>query len=71
MEHCYTGASPEVLEHEAAAAEPEFAIIAAALEKGPHLPEVSEPQEPPVGLGAMGVEKIFGHSEQGENKCSS
>ena len=50
------------------AAEPEFAIVAVGLEKGPHLPKVSEPQEPPVGLGAEGVEKIFGHPEQGENR---
>ena len=70
-EHYYSEASLEELEHEVAAAEPEFVIVAAGLEKGPHLPEVSEPQEPPVGLGAVGVEKIFGHSEQGENRCSS
>ena len=56
-------ASSEVLEHEAAAAEPEFAIVAVGLEKGPHLPEVSEPQEPSVGLEAEGVEKIFRHFE--------
>ena len=70
-ERCCTMASPEVLGHEVVAAEPKFAIVAAGLEKGLHLPEVSEPQEPPVGLGAVGVEKIFGHSEQGENRCSS
>ena len=69
-EHCYTGASSEVLGHEAEATEPGFAIVAAGLEKGPHLPEVSEPQEPPVDLEVMGVEKIFVHSEQGENRCS-
>ena len=69
-EHCYTVASPEELEHEVVAAEPKFVIVAAGLEKGLHLPEVSEPQEL-AGLGAMGVEKIFGHSEQGENRCSS
>ena len=51
-------------------AEPEFTIVAAGLDKGPHLPEVSEPQEPSVGLGAVGVEKMFGRSEQGENRCS-
>ena len=45
-------------------------VVAAELEKGPHLPEVSEPQEPPVGLEAEGVKKIFGHFEQGENRCS-
>ena len=50
-------ASPEELGHEVAAAEPEFAIVAAGLEKGPHLPEVLEPQEPSVGLEAVGVEK--------------
>ena len=69
--HCCIGASPGEVELEVEAAEPGFAIVAAGLEKGPHLPEVSEPQEPPVGLGAMGVEKIFGHSEQGENRCAS
>ena len=70
-EHCCTEASPEELEHEVAAAKPKFVIVTAGLEKGPHLPEVSEPQEPPVGLGAVRVEKTFGHSEQGENRCSS
>ena len=60
-----------MLGHEVAAAEPEFVIVAAGLEKGPHLPEVSEPQEPLVGLEAVGVEKTFGHPEQGENRCSS
>ena len=39
-EHCYTGALPEVLKHEVAVAEPEFVIVAAGLERGPHLPEV-------------------------------
>ena len=52
------------------AAEPEFAIVVARLEKGPHLPEVSGPQELPVGLKVEGVEKIFGHFEQDENRCS-
>ena len=61
-EYCYTVASPEELEHEVTVAEPEFAIVAAGLEKGSHLPEVSKPQEPPVGLGVVGVEKTFGHS---------
>ena len=70
-EHCCTKASPEVVEHEVVATEPEFVIVAAGLEKGLHLPEVSEPQELPVGLGAVGVEKTFGHLEQGENRCSS
>ena len=51
-EHCCTGASPEEFELEVAAAELEFAIMVVGLEKGPHLPEVLEPQEPPVGLGA-------------------
>ena len=69
-EHCYIAASPEELEHEAAAVEPEFAIVVAGLEKDLHLPEVSEPQEPPVGLEAEGVEKIFAHFEHGENRCS-
>ena len=69
-EHCYISASLEELGHEVVAAEPEFAIMMAELEKGPHLPEVSEPQESPIGLGAEGVEKIFGHSEQDENRCS-
>ena len=64
-------ASPEVLGHEVVVAELEFVIMAAKLEKGPHFPEVSEPQEPPVGLGAVVVEKTFGHPEQGENRCSS
>ena len=59
-EHCYTGASPEVLGHEATGAESEFVIVAAGLEKRPHLPEVSEPQEPPVGLGAVGVRRLLG-----------
>ena len=54
---------PEELEHEVAAAEPEFEIMVVRLEKGPHLPEVSKPQEPSIGLEAVGVEKIFGHSE--------
>ena len=70
VEHCYTAASSEVLRHEVVATKPEFVIMAAGLEKGPHLPEVSGPQEPSVGLGAVGVEKIFGHSEQGETKRS-
>ena len=63
VEHCCTEASPEELEHEVVAAEPKFVIMAAGLEKGPHLPEVSEPQELTVGLGAVGVERIFGHFE--------
>ena len=42
--------------------------MAAGLEKGLHLPKVLEPQGPPVGLEAMGVEKTFGHPEQGENR---
>ena len=49
MEHCCTEASSEELEHEVATAEPEFIIVAAGLEKGLHLPEVLEPQEPSVG----------------------
>ena len=69
-EHCYTEALPEELGHEVAVAEPKFVIVAVGLEKGPHLLEVSGPQEPPVGLEAEGVEKIFGHFKQGGNKCS-
>ena len=49
MEHYYTEASPEEVELEVEAAEPEFVIVAAGLEKGPHFPEVAEPWEPPVG----------------------
>ena len=71
MEHCYIAASLEELEHEVVAVESEFAIVEAGLKKSPHLPKVLEPQEPPVGLGAVGVEKTFGHPEQGENRCSS
>ena len=67
-EHCYITASSKELEHEVVVAEPEFAIVAVGLKKGPHLPEVSEPQEPLVGLKAEEVEKIFGHFEQGENR---
>ena len=67
-EHCYITASPEELGHEVVAAKLEF--VAAGIEKGPHLPEVSEPQELPVGLEAEVVEKIFGHFEQDENRCS-
>ena len=59
------------VELEVEVAEPEFVIVVAGLEKGPHLPKVAEPQEPPVGLGAMVVEKTFGYTEQGKNKCSS
>ena len=45
--------------------------VVVEIEKGPHLPKVLEPQESPVGLGAMRVEKTFRHPEQGENRCSS
>ena len=71
--HCCIGASPGEVGLKVEAAEPGFAIVAVGLEKGLHLLEVSEPQEPQVGLEAMGVgvEKIFGHSEQGENRCLS
>ena len=62
-EHYYIAASSEELEHEVVVEELEFVIVATGLEKGPHLPEVSEPQELSVGLGVVGVEKIFGHSE--------
>ena len=51
-EHCCIVASPEELEHE---------VVTAELEKGPHLPEVLEPQEPSVGLGAVEVGRTFGH----------
>ena len=71
MEHCCTEALPEEVELEAEVAEPEFVVVAAGLERGPHLSEVLKPQELPVGLGAVGVEKTFGHLEQGENRCSS
>ena len=63
-------ASPKELGHEAVAVEPEFEVVTVGLEKGPHSPEVSRPQEPPVGLEAEGLEKIFGYFEQGENRCS-
>ena len=63
MEHCCIGASPEEFELEVEAAEPEFVIAAVGLQEGLHLLEVSEPQGSSVGLGAKGVEKIFGHSE--------
>ena len=59
-----------MLGHEAAAVEPEFAIVGAGFEKGPHLPEVFGPQEPPIGSEVEGVERVFGHFEQGENRCS-
>ena len=62
-------ASPEELGHKVVAVEPEFEV-AAGLEKGPHLPEVLRPQEPPVGLEVEGVERVFEHFEQGENRCS-
>ena len=68
---CCTEASPEEFELEAEVAEPEFVVVAAGLERGPHLLEVSEPQELLVGLGAVGVEKTVEHPEQGENRCSS
>ena len=38
--HCCIGASPEEVELEVEAAEPRFAVVAAGLERGPHLPEV-------------------------------
>ena len=40
VEHCCTEALLEEFELEAEAAGPEFVIVAAGLEKGPHLPEV-------------------------------
>ena len=60
-EHCCTEASLGEVELEVV--EPEFVIMAAGLKKGPYLPEVLKPQEPSVGLGAVGVEKTFGHPE--------
>ena len=42
----------EELGHEVVVAEPEFKVVVVGLEKDPHLPEVSGPQEPPVGLEA-------------------
>ena len=39
-EHCCTKASPEEFELEAEAAEPEFVIVVAGLERGLHLPKV-------------------------------
>ena len=70
VEHYYIAALPEELEHVVVAAEPEFEVVAVELEKGPHLPEVSRPQKPSVGLEAEGVERVFEHFEQGENRCS-
>ena len=40
MGHCCIEASPEDFELEAEVAEPEFVVVAAGLEGGPHLPEV-------------------------------
>ena len=37
---CCIGASPGEVELEAEVAEPGFAVVAAGLERGPHLPEV-------------------------------
>ena len=39
-ERCCTEASPEEAELEAEVAEPEFVVVVAGLERGPHLPEV-------------------------------
>ena len=39
-EHCCTEASLEEVELEAEVAEPEFVVVTAGLERGPHLPEV-------------------------------
>ena len=69
-EHYCIGASSEKLGHGVVAAEPKFEVVAAGLEKGPHSPKVLRPQEPPVGLEAEGVERVFEHFEQDENKCS-
>ena len=70
VEHYCIVASSEELGHVVVAAEPEFEVVVAGLEKGPHLPKVLEPQESPVGLEVKEVEKNFGHFEQGENRCS-
>ena len=40
VEHYCIEASPEEVELEAEVAEPEFVVVAAGLERGPHLPEV-------------------------------
>ena len=69
-EHYCIVASSEELEHGVVAVEPEFRVMAAEFEKGPHSPEVLGPQEPPVGLEAEVVERVFEHFEQGENRCS-
>ena len=43
MEHYYIMALPEELGNGVVVAEPEFKVVAAGLEKGPHSPEFSEP----------------------------
>ena len=63
-------ALPEELGHGVVAVEPEFEVVAAGLEKGPHSPKVLGPQEPPVGSEVEGVERVFEYFEQGENRCS-
>ena len=69
-EHCCIVASSEELRHGVVAVEPEFEVVVAGLEKGPHSSEVLAPQEPSVGLEVEGVERVFEHFEQGENRCS-
>ena len=45
-------------------------VVAAELEKGPHLLEVLKPQGLSVGSVAEKVERAFENFEQGENRCS-
>ena len=68
VKHYYIVASPEELE--VVVVELEFKVMAVGLKKGPHSSEVLGPQEPPVGSEAEGVERVFEHFEQGENRCS-
>ena len=62
-EHYCIAASPEELRHEVVAAEPEFEVVVAGIEKGLHLPEILGLQEPSVGSEAEGVERVFEHFE--------
>ena len=62
-EHYCIMASPEELGHGVVAAEPEFEVVAAGLEKGLHSLEVLGPQELSVGSEAEGVERVFEHFE--------
>ena len=63
-------ASSEELGHGVVVAKPEFEVVAVGLEKGPHSPKVLGLQEPPIGLEAGGVERVFEHFEKCENRCS-